>query len=1279
MGTQDISRSAFTPEKHYSSVRLQQGRVILDDDWNENRRIREELWRQTAIDVIGPAGSPNDGFRISNPRVSARGIDFDIAAGDFYLGGYCLTLEQAQTFLLQGDWLQGPPAVDAPAGNRTDLVYLETFQQVVTAVEDAELFEVALGGADTTTRMRTVQRVHLAEAIGTANCKQAWNNFQQSLASLGTWTDEQELLPNAELVVAFGDTGNGGDLCKPLPAGGYLGAENQAIRVQLIDEEHFTWGFDNAAPLYRVQVDSDRTAVTLLTAPKDQAHWPMAEQIVEILPWASVLPNNEKVAAIHGHLSRVTASYNPDTGEIGIADSVPTEDFDNWQNREDQLQLADGGEYYYLRVWNRGSDRDSDDAIEFSPGNPVTLGNTGIEITFNGDQFITGDYWIITARPQTPNVIVPWVLETGRGHQGVRRFYSTLGLIHWSANDEPTVTDCRPRFRALTRQKICCSLVVGDGVNTHGDFDSIEEAVARLPEEGGEICLLPGLHQTNTVIAQRKSITIKGCGHRTRLIPRQEQRQQPIFTITDSTDLSLLNMELVALDSRAIVLSGSEPGLLHGINIHDNAILGYRNAIHGLQTEFVSIKTNRIRMLDKAGGDVAIYMLGDDVLIQDNDIGVLPPDVVPPKIDSGGADNGDNPNPANDCLDPEGFYLNPGYISVYMTYVWSYVLTLYVPKNPYKTLGGIQIGSGSERVEIRHNQIIGGAGNGITLGSDAELADFEEPVPPVDFTVDLDEGSVVGFAYYKGEPYSNGVVVFTKGNILEEAISNEEGYFSTEIDEAGSYDLSLSDPEFKITGVEEIDAGEFGRYYQVTIEDSDLNVDLQDVLAFIYQVTIEHNRIQSMGESGIGFPRIDSEQIMDVLLQLLQQKSLSGATRILLLLSMLLFGAYTGMVMQLIIRNNLISGCLRNIYEAGNDDLGRQFRGVGGISLAFCDDVYIYDNRIENNGSEFRGPLQGIFAIYTSHAEISRNHIVDNGPKTPAQIQNPLIGGIMIFVAADLASLGAGNLQSSVNTNTGAASGSATANVHVAANLTSTRLTGSRLRPLQVLRLHENVVEQALGRGFACVLGAGGMSIADNQLISNYSTAKDFDETVLAGITNIRVPSLVFISALRQLSNSAGAFYLANQGAVGNNKVIGNQVTLLDPQLSGVSVSIFSLNGIQFAHNHIQAGAGDLTSNVLLMSTIVDGSHNHIQEASNLGNGKETPFDPVSMVTLGLQLNTTALNQSDHCIIAIGDSGLLQDVGNLVLTDTDGTCAALLTGYRDRLMEYANNVLNLRR
>ena len=44
----DFTRLTFKPEKHYSSVRMQQGRVQLDADWNEQADIQAYLERTEA-------------------------------------------------------------------------------------------------------------------------------------------------------------------------------------------------------------------------------------------------------------------------------------------------------------------------------------------------------------------------------------------------------------------------------------------------------------------------------------------------------------------------------------------------------------------------------------------------------------------------------------------------------------------------------------------------------------------------------------------------------------------------------------------------------------------------------------------------------------------------------------------------------------------------------------------------------------------------------------------------------------------------------------------------------------------------------------------------------------------------------------------------------------------------------------------------------------------------------------------------------------------------------
>jgi hypothetical protein len=84
--TGDFTRSTFHSEKHYRSVLMQQGRVQLDADWNEELDILAHLEDTTRIDEIGPCGVPKDnaGFGISTtPDMS----DLTISPGRLYADG----------------------------------------------------------------------------------------------------------------------------------------------------------------------------------------------------------------------------------------------------------------------------------------------------------------------------------------------------------------------------------------------------------------------------------------------------------------------------------------------------------------------------------------------------------------------------------------------------------------------------------------------------------------------------------------------------------------------------------------------------------------------------------------------------------------------------------------------------------------------------------------------------------------------------------------------------------------------------------------------------------------------------------------------------------------------------------------------------------------------------------------------------------------------------------------------------------------------------------------
>jgi photosystem II stability/assembly factor-like uncharacterized protein len=57
----DLSRETFNRALHFSAVRLQQGRIVTDADWNEQGDLTRYRAERQALDIIGRCGAPMDG------------------------------------------------------------------------------------------------------------------------------------------------------------------------------------------------------------------------------------------------------------------------------------------------------------------------------------------------------------------------------------------------------------------------------------------------------------------------------------------------------------------------------------------------------------------------------------------------------------------------------------------------------------------------------------------------------------------------------------------------------------------------------------------------------------------------------------------------------------------------------------------------------------------------------------------------------------------------------------------------------------------------------------------------------------------------------------------------------------------------------------------------------------------------------------------------------------------------------------------------------------------
>ncbi len=196
----DFSRNTFDPHKHFTRVLMQQGRVQLDADWNEQTAILLYYLRALAADLIGPHGGPASdwGFEIMPNGKS----DFEIGPGRYYVNGILcenevVLNEDGSPLLLLYTSQPGYPFLDAPAleDDGTYLVYLDVWERHITYIQDESICEVALGGPDTATRAKVVWQVKVVPVElgeGEGSIEERIKALEQELEELKVKRDTAE-------------------------------------------------------------------------------------------------------------------------------------------------------------------------------------------------------------------------------------------------------------------------------------------------------------------------------------------------------------------------------------------------------------------------------------------------------------------------------------------------------------------------------------------------------------------------------------------------------------------------------------------------------------------------------------------------------------------------------------------------------------------------------------------------------------------------------------------------------------------------------------------------------------------------------------------------------------------------------------------------------------------------------------------------------------------------------------------------------------------------------
>ena len=492
----DRARRSYDAGRMYRSVVSQQGRVTLEADANEAEEVRADESRAELVDIVGPTGAPDDGFRIAVPGTGAGAFDFAIGRGTLYVGGVRVHQDdEAATYLgqQQAEWIDYPAGAPAAYPTNTtpftEAVYLTVTEQEVSAVEDEALREVALGGPDTAARTRMIQRVHRVPVVA-SDCEGAFATLQKYVYAPRAAFDPATMRIDStmRLRVDFVPAPGPADACQPTAQTGFLGPENQLIRVQVNGAGTMLWGWDNASFLYRAELTDGRT-LKLEGIPVDVYHRPRANQWVELLGTAVDLGGRARIAA-HVGVARQVDAYDPDERTVTLKAALPADFADTHPSP------------LFVRMWENQASFVPDGAT------PVELvasdgAGTGVRIFALGPAAVVGDYWMIGVRPSTPQAILPERLSDYQPPDGPRRWVAPLAVISWHAGLKTAdVIDCRPPFLdlvELTRRKSgCCDIAVAPG-------EDIQKAIDSLPPDGGSVCLKAGIHEIRAALRIDKS------------------------------------------------------------------------------------------------------------------------------------------------------------------------------------------------------------------------------------------------------------------------------------------------------------------------------------------------------------------------------------------------------------------------------------------------------------------------------------------------------------------------------------------------------------------------------------------------------------------------------------------------------------------------------------------------------------------------------------------------------------------------------------------------------
>ena len=410
----DFSRITYNESKNYALVLMQQGRVQLDADWNEQALLQLFRLQMLAADLIGPYGGSGDSFKIE--KISGNPPDFQIGGGHYYVDGILCENNSGDRGNVPVTYRTQPynPSLVTLDATKRYLVYLHVWLRHITAVEDGYIREVALKGPDTAARIQIVWQVKVTDKVLNSDGMdddippditkdKVYNKWPEWVKK---WRPDQRGKLKAK---GKEDPGEEPSLCTISPQARYRGAENQLYRVEIHRSGEaskdnstttaaatFKWSRDNGSVVFPIVEFDGAKTVTLAHLGRDSSFSLKPGDWVEIVDDVSELSGEVtpkpllKVASIDRETMSVVLSDKPSIDKPELIKRHTL--LRRWDH---QAELSEG-------ILVVESDKDwitLEDGvqIQFTPSNAAGAKNT----------YRSGDWWWIPARTETGDVEWP--------------------------------------------------------------------------------------------------------------------------------------------------------------------------------------------------------------------------------------------------------------------------------------------------------------------------------------------------------------------------------------------------------------------------------------------------------------------------------------------------------------------------------------------------------------------------------------------------------------------------------------------------------------------------------------------------------------------------------------------------------------------------------------------------------------------------------------------------------------------------------------------------------